>query len=195
MTYSQRHCLNISWTTVSHPLFELLLRSLSGTRPFNMRYSSGELRFNRYMSCSWPFATKILSCLVSGRTDINGYIPDTYRMPNAREPDKPHTNAQVTFIHRTSTGHLYPVASVRSFEHVQNLPTDKTGQNGHHLTRNAFTAWGTDKKRMRTDTNGQRILLSVTRPLALSGKVWQGLKPEIIFYGCTALSVSELVRL
>ena len=33
----------ISLTTVSHP---------SGTRPFYMRYSSGELRFNRYMSCS-----------------------------------------------------------------------------------------------------------------------------------------------
>ena len=42
----------ICWTTVSHPLFERLMRSLSGTRPFNMRYSSGELRFNRYMSCS-----------------------------------------------------------------------------------------------------------------------------------------------
>ena len=36
---------------------------------------------------------------------------------------------------------------------------------------------------MRTDTNGPRILLSVTRPLALSGKVWQGLnnwsRPEL----------------
>ena len=41
-----------SWTTVSHTLFERFMRSLSGTRPFNMRYSSGELRFNRYMSCS-----------------------------------------------------------------------------------------------------------------------------------------------
>ena len=40
------------WTTVSHPLFERFMRSSSGTRPFNMRYSSGELRFNRYMSCS-----------------------------------------------------------------------------------------------------------------------------------------------
>ena len=39
-------------TTVSHPLFERFMRSLSGSRPFNMRYSSGELRFNRYMSCS-----------------------------------------------------------------------------------------------------------------------------------------------
>ena len=42
----------ILWTTVSHPLFERFMHSLSGTRPFNMRHSSGELRFNRYMSCS-----------------------------------------------------------------------------------------------------------------------------------------------
>ena len=42
----------IAWTTVSHPLFERFMRSLSGTHPFNMRYSSGELRFNRYMSSS-----------------------------------------------------------------------------------------------------------------------------------------------
>ena len=38
-----------SWTTVSHHLFERFMRSLSGTRPFNMRYLSGELRFNRYI--------------------------------------------------------------------------------------------------------------------------------------------------
>ena len=49
-TYSQRHCLKIM-DPVSHPLFERFMRSLSGTRPFNMRYSSEELRFNRYMSC------------------------------------------------------------------------------------------------------------------------------------------------
>ena len=44
--------VSIAWTTVSYPLFERFMRSLSGSRPFNMRYSSGELRFNRYMSCS-----------------------------------------------------------------------------------------------------------------------------------------------
>ena len=42
----------ISWTTVSHPLFERFKRSLSGTCLLNMWYSSGELRVNRYMSCS-----------------------------------------------------------------------------------------------------------------------------------------------
>ena len=46
------------------------------------------------------------------------------------------------------------------------LPRDRTRRNGYHLTRNAFTAWGMDKKRMQTD-----ILLSVTGPLVLSGKV------------------------
>ena len=85
------------------------------------------------------------------------------------------TNRILTHKKRSSTAHLYPVVSVRSFEHVQNLPTDKTGQNGYYLTRNALTARGNDKKCMWTDTNGQRILLSVTRPLALSGKAWQSL--------------------
>ena len=47
-----------------------------------------------------------------------------------------------------------------------------TGLNGHRLTRNAFAARETDKKRMRTDTNGLKFLLSVGRPLTLSGKVW-----------------------
>ena len=64
---------------------------------------------NSFLTVTCPVVdrSQLKSCLVlyhlvSGRTDINGDIPDTYRMPNAREPDKPHTNAQVTFIHRTS---------------------------------------------------------------------------------------------
>ena len=85
----------------------------------------------------------------------------------------------VTFIHRT----YLSGGVVRSFEHVQNLPTDRTGQNGYHLTRNAFTAWGTDKKRMQTDMNRQRILLSVTGLLVLSGKVWQSPKNTHLLNG------------
>ena len=103
--YSQRHCLNIFWTTVSHPLFERLCvpcqelaRLTCGTPPANsvLTVTCPVVDRSQLKSCL------VLSHLVSGRTDINGYIPDTYRMPNAREPDKPHTNAQVTFIHRTS---------------------------------------------------------------------------------------------
>ena len=87
-------------------------------------------------------------------------------MHGAREPEKPHTNAQVTFIHRTyiSGGIRFQVLNIL----VQNLPKDKTRLNGYYLTRNAFTAGGTDKK---MHVNGQRILLSVTPLLALSGKV------------------------
>ena len=73
------------------------------------------------------------------------YLQDAERMrtgQTAREPDKPYTNAADEL--RSSTVHIYPVASVRSFAHVQNLLTDRTAQNGHHLTRNAFTALGTD---------------------------------------------------
>ena len=67
----------------------------------------------------------------------------------AREPIKPHANARVTFI-----------LLWRLFE-VLNM--SKTWQRMlHYLTRNAFTAGRTDKKRMRTDTSGQKILLSVS---------------------------------
>ena len=39
------------------------------------------------------------------------------------------TNRIPTHKKPSSTGHLYPVASIRSFEHVKNLPTDRTEQN------------------------------------------------------------------
>ena len=94
-----------------------------------------------------------VTCPVVDRSQLmsNGHK----RMHNGYLQDAERTRTGQTAYQRTSN--------------VQNLPTDKTGQNGHQLTRNAFTARGTDKKRMRTDTNGLRILLSVTRPLALSG--------------------------
>ena len=54
--------------------------------------------------------------------------------------------------------------STTQVEHAPNLPTNKTGQNGYYLTRNAFMRnW-----QELHDTNEQRILLSVTCPLALS---------------------------
>ena len=62
----------------------------------------------------------------SGQTDINEYLQDAEGMRTekiAREPDKPHTKAWVTFIHHT---YFYPLASVRSFEHVQNMLTERT---------------------------------------------------------------------
>ena len=111
-------------------------------------------------------------------TQVERTSTDTYRIPTGCLTHENRTNCILTHKKRSSTEHLYPVASVRSFEHVQNLPMDKAGQNGYYLTRNTFTAWGTDKKRMWTDTNRQRILLSFTRLLALSGKVWQSLRLE-----------------
>ena len=149
----KRHCfdlMNHLFASVIWTLHTLLVHLTCGT-----------LSFYHYMSWSWPSFN-------SGRRDIDGHIQDTYRIPDARELDKPHTtcNAQETFIHRTSLSG----GVCSNFEHVQNLPTDKTGQNGYYLTHNTFTSWGTDKKLMWTDTNGQRILLSVTSPLALSGR-------------------------
>ena len=75
-------------------------------------------------------------------------------------------NRMVTDSDRTSNGRLYPFCPVESFEHVQNFPPDGTDMNGHHRTRNGFTGLETDIKRIRTDTNGCKKVLSVTHPLA-----------------------------
>ena len=72
----------------------------------------------------------------------------------------------VTDSDRTSNGRLCPFCPVESFEHVQNFPPDGTEINGHHRTRNGFTGLETDIKRIRTDTNGLKEVLSVTHPLA-----------------------------
>ena len=42
---------------------------------------------------------------------------------------------------------------MESFEHAQNLPTDKTDINGYHRTRTAKFIYETDDKRMQTDEN------------------------------------------
>ena len=107
---------------------------------------------------------------------------------NAWEPDIPHENRInriPTHELRSCTVNIYPAASVQSFEHVQNMPIDMIWQNGYHLTQNTFIPWGTDKKRMQRDTNGRIILMSVTRPLVLSGKEWQSLsvKTTVFFSG------------
>ena len=72
----------------------------------------------------------------------------------------------VTDSDRTSNGRLCPVCSVESFEHVRNFPPDGTDINGHNRTRNGFPGLETDVKRIRTDTNGLKEVLSVTHPLA-----------------------------
>ena len=112
-----------------------------------------------YLSWSWPFTIQV------ERTSW-----DTYRIPTGcrtHENRTNHTRTGRTAYQHTSNVHP-PDIFIR---YVQNLPTDRTRPNGYYLTRNVLTAWRTNKKRM----NGQRILLSVTRPLALSGKVWQSL--------------------
>ena len=62
-------------------------------------------RFASVICVSCPFNTRYSPVLtvtcpkVCRSTDIDGYIQGTYRMPGAREPDKPLTNAQETFIY------------------------------------------------------------------------------------------------
>ena len=72
----------------------------------------------------------------------------------------------VTDSDRTRNGHLCPFCPVESFEHGLNFPPDGTDINGHHRTRNGFTVLETDIKRIKTDTNGLKEVLSVTHPLA-----------------------------
>ena len=85
-------------------------------------------------------------------------------MPDAWEPDKLHTKAQETFIHRTSLSG----ASVLSFEHVQNLPMDKTGQKGYYLTRNGHqqihTGYLQDAKSMRTGQTPYQHMSNIHPP-------------------------------
>ena len=151
-TYSQRHCLNISWTTVSHSLFERFMRSLSGTRPFNMRYSSGEHRFNRYMSCSWPFATKIFSCLVSSYLRSNGH----QRIHTGYLQDAERTRTGQTAYQRTSNVHppdifirWRPFEVLNMFKTCKRIRPDKTDITWHgtheERTRNACERTRTDR--------------------------------------------------
>ena len=126
-------------------------KSLLNGHRLHMGYSSRKLC---YLSWSWQFTTQV------ERTST-----DTYKIPTGchrHEKWTDRTRAGQTAYQRMSNIHIYLVASVGSFEHIQNLPTDRTGENGFHLTWNAFTALGTNKKRLQTDTNDQRILLSVS---------------------------------
>ena len=151
----------ISWIIFLHLLFELYI---SVSCMFNTQYSS--------------VLTIIYPDIVHSTILVKQTSTDTYRIPTGCLTHENWTNCILTRKKHSSTSNLYPVASIRSLEHVQNLQTEKTGQNWYYLTPNAFTAWRTDKKRMWKDTHGQRILLSITRPLALSGKVWQSLKTQ-----------------
>ena len=47
----------------------------------------------------------------------------------------------------------------------ENFPADGADINGHHRTRNGFTGLETDIKRIRTDRNGLKEVLSVTHTL------------------------------
>ena len=81
----------ISWTTVSHPLFERLMRSLSGTRPFNMLYSPGKLRL------------LTVTCPVVDRSRIRSN--EHKRMHTGYQQDAERTRTGQTAYQRTSTVH------------------------------------------------------------------------------------------
>ena len=64
---------------------------------------------------------------------------------------------------RITDGHFYPVASVPSFEHVQNLSTKRTSPHKECINRTR-NGQETDEKRTRKT----EILLSISRPVVLS---------------------------
>ena len=94
--------------------------------PFSMRY--------------WSVLT--VTCPEGDRstTQVERTSTDTYRIPTGCLTHENWTTRILTHKKRSSTEHLYPMAFVRSFEHVHILPRDKIGQNGYYLKRNAFTA-------------------------------------------------------
>ena len=102
--------------------------------PFNMRYSS----------------VLAVTCSEVDRstTQIEQTSTDTYRTPTGCLTHENRPNRLLTHKKRSSTEHIYRVASVRSFEQHAN---DKTGQNGYYLTRNAFTARGTENGHERIE--------------------------------------------
>ena len=108
----------ISYTTVSHSFYAFLVRSSVLT-----------------VTCSEVDRS-------TTRVERTSTDTCTYRIPTGCLTRENRTNRILTHKKRTYTEHIYPVASVRSFEHIQNLPTDtcKTGQNGYYPTRNDFIA-------------------------------------------------------
>ena len=103
---------------ISYIVCAFLVRLTCGTRPFKplhaLRLTVPQLRSNEY------------------RRMHTGYMC----VPTGCPRHENRANRILTHKKRSSTENLNPVASVRSFEHVQNLPTDtcKTEQKGHYLT-------------------------------------------------------------
>ena len=117
--------------------------------PFNMLYTS-------VLTVTCPKADRSTALVERTSTDTC-----TYRIPTGCLTHENRTNRILTHKKRSSTKLLYPVAAVRSFEHVQNLPTDNTGQNGYYLTRSAFAHEELTRnacERTRTDRSFYRPL-------------------------------------
>ena len=77
-------------------------------------------------SVTWPVVDR--SQLRSNRHQRvhTGYLQDAQRMRTGQTHEN-RTDRIPTHELRSSTIHIYPMASVRIFEQVQNLPTDRTG--------------------------------------------------------------------
>ena len=92
----KRHCFDL----MNHRFASIICVSC----PFNMRYSS----------------VLIVTCPeVEGSTaQLERTSRDTYRIPTGCLTHENRTNRILTHKKRSSTEHLHPVASIRSFEHA-----------------------------------------------------------------------------
>ena len=80
-------------------------------------------------------------------TQVERTSTDSYRIPTGCRTHENRTNRTrtgQTAYQRTNNVHppdiFIPWRPFEVLNIVQNLPTDRTGQNGYHLTPNAFTA-------------------------------------------------------
>ena len=79
---------------------------------------------------------------------LTGRETETYRTANAHVPDKTY-GKRITNVYETDTFYVScPFCPVKSFEHVQNLPPDKTDATGYHRI-------SPDEKRIYRIINGQ----------------------------------------
>ena len=123
----------------------------------------------RYVFVTCPLFMRGV-CVQVPSTDWVTHAP---RTPTAYKRTMTGYIQDKTDMHRTANEYSYPLLSVSSFVHAQNFPTDTTGRTVHHLTWNEWTEHKTDIKRILTNITGYPKMLSVSRPVAQSGKVWR----------------------
>ena len=140
----------LGWASV-HVRYSSILCASS---PVDLRYISSVtvpcplvVRFRRYICVSPPLASGTRPLHLRFVRSTSGCCPVVTRVYRTYMETQRTATEDVTDEYRTEqtpTGCLSPFYPVESFEHVQNLPPDRTGTNGHHRTSNVSTERVTD---------------------------------------------------